>query len=186
MTNVYFVRHATPNYGNHDDLTRELTAQGLKDRERVTSFLLDKEIDAVFSSPYRRSIDTVKQFADAVNLQIKLIDDFRERKIDSAWIDNFDSFCKKQWENFDFKLQGGESLGEVQKRNINALNRVLQTHANQNIVIGSHGTALSTIINYYDPSFGCEEFYRIKDLMPFIVKFVFDKDKCIGIEKYEI
>ena len=38
MTNVYFVRHATPNYDNHDDLARELTAQGLKDRKQVTSF----------------------------------------------------------------------------------------------------------------------------------------------------
>ena len=25
MTTVYFVRHAQPNYENHDDLTRELT-----------------------------------------------------------------------------------------------------------------------------------------------------------------
>lgn len=28
MTNVYFVRHAQPNYENHDDLTRELTEKG--------------------------------------------------------------------------------------------------------------------------------------------------------------
>lgn len=186
MTNVYFVRHATPNYGNHDDLTRELTAQGLKDRELVTSFLLNKEIGVVFSSPYKRAIDTIKQFADIRQMEINLVEDFRERKIGNAWIGNFDSFCKKQWEDFNFKHQGGESLGEVQKRNIYALNRILQTYADKNIVIGSHGTALSTIINYYDPSFGCEEFYRIKDLMPFIVKFAFDKKRCIKIEKYKI
>ena len=29
MTTIYFVRHAQPNYENHDDLSRELTRQGL-------------------------------------------------------------------------------------------------------------------------------------------------------------
>ena len=31
MTNIYFVRHAEPNYSNHDDLTRELSTKGLQD-----------------------------------------------------------------------------------------------------------------------------------------------------------
>lgn len=44
MTNVYFVRHAQPNYENHDDLTRELTENGLQDRKLVTEFLRDKEV----------------------------------------------------------------------------------------------------------------------------------------------
>ena len=30
MTNIYFVRHAQPNYENHDDLTRELTEKGMR------------------------------------------------------------------------------------------------------------------------------------------------------------
>lgn len=44
MTNVYFVRHAQPNYENHDDLPRELTEKGLQDRKLVTEFLRDKEV----------------------------------------------------------------------------------------------------------------------------------------------
>ena len=35
MTTVYFVRHAQPNYENHDDLTRELTEKGLQDRMKI-------------------------------------------------------------------------------------------------------------------------------------------------------
>lgn len=186
MTLVYFVRHAEPNFRNHDDLTRELTQKGLKDREKVTSFFKDKEIDAVFSSPCKRSIDTVKQFADSVNLHIATVDDFRERKIGNEWIDDFDGYCKNQWKDFGYKLKDGESLAEVQNRNIDALNRLLRTHSDKNIVIGSHGTALSTVINYYDPTFGCAEFNELKDLMPFIVKFAFDKDKCVEISKYKI
>ena len=29
MTTVYFVRHAEPNYDNHDDMSRELSKKGL-------------------------------------------------------------------------------------------------------------------------------------------------------------
>lgn len=35
MTTVYFVRHAEPNYNNHDDELRELTEKGLEDRKLV-------------------------------------------------------------------------------------------------------------------------------------------------------
>ncbi len=186
MTNVYFVRHAAPNYGNHDDLTRELSAQGLKDRRLVTSFLQDKEIDAIFSSPYKRAVDTIKEFADSRHMEIQLVDDFRERKIESGWIEDFDGFCKKQWADFDFKLSDGESLREVQERNIRALFRILKTHRDKNIVIGSHGTALSTVIHYFAPTFGCGEFYQIKNLMPWIVRFSFEECRCSEMEKYNL
>ena len=39
MTTVYFVRHAQPNYENHDDLTRELTEKGLQDRMKIVEAL---------------------------------------------------------------------------------------------------------------------------------------------------
>ena len=61
-TTVYFVRHAEPNYENHDDISRELSDKGLRDRKRVTNFLADKKIDVVVSSPYKRAIDTVFGF----------------------------------------------------------------------------------------------------------------------------
>lgn len=186
LTNVYFVRHAAPNYNNHDDMTRELTKQGLRDRKLVTDFLSDKNINVALSSPYKRAVDTIKEFADIKKLQIQIIDDFRERKIDNEWIEDFNGFCKRQWENFDFKLSDGESLKEVQNRNISALNNVLEIHRGKNIVIGSHGTALSTVINYFDISFGYDEFNEIKKLMPWIVEFVFEGNRCLKIQKYNL
>ena len=186
MTTVYFVRHAEPNYNNHDDRERELTEKGLQDRTLVTKFLEDKGVDVVLSSPYKRSVDTILDFARKNSLEISYVDNFRERKIDSVWIEDFAGFSKKQWEDFDFKLADGESLGEVQKRNIQALNHVLKEYADKTIVVGSHGTALSTIINYYDTSFGYEDFEKIRTLMPWIVKFTFQDTECVGIEQYNL
>lgn len=185
MTNVYFVRHAQPNYENHDDLTRELTEKGLRDRTLVTDFLRDKNISAVFSSPFKRSVDTVKEFADEAGLSVTIVEDFRERRVDSGWIEDFTAFARQQWADFSYKLSDGECLGEVQVRNIAALRAVLRSCEGKNVVIGSHGTALSTIVNYYDPSFGYEDFDAIRGLMPWIVRFSFEGEQFAGIEKID-
>lgn len=186
MTIIYFIRHAEPNYNNHNDALRELTQKGLKDRELVTQFLDDKNIDVVLSSPYKRSIDTIKPFAKKYNLEIEVIDDFRERKVDSLWIEDFTGFCMKQWNDFSYKLSDGETLGEVQDRNMIALMKVIEKHSDKNIVIGSHGTAMSTIINYFDNTFEYADFEKIKGLMPWIVKLVFDKESLEQIEMINI
>lgn len=187
MTRVYFVRHAEPNYENHDDMLRELSPRGMVDRKLVTVFLSDKKIDVVLSSPFKRAVDTVADFAEKNKLTIETIDDFRERRVDSCWIEDFAAFSKRQWSDFNYKLSDGECLNEVQARNITALNIVLETYQGKNIVIGSHGTALSTIINYYASSFGYEDFEKIRFVMPWIVEFVFDTDKkCVEINKYNL
>lgn len=187
MTKVYFVRHAEPNYNNHNDALRELSSKGMEDRKLVTKFLVDKHIDVVLSSPYKRAIDTVKDFADSYGKEIDIIYDFRERKVASGWIEDFTLFTKMQWNDFTYKLSDGECLQEVQTRNMSALQQVLKRYEGKNIVVGSHGTALSTIINYYDHSFGYNDFERIKNVMPWIVEFVFDEDtKCIMIKEHDL
>ena len=187
MTKVFFVRHAEPNYDNHDDRIRELSPRGVEDRKKVTAFFADKNIDIVISSPFKRAVDTVQDFADKNGLTVEIVEDFRERKVDSGWIEDFASFSKKQWSNFSFKLSDGECLREVQDRNIAALDNVLKKYPGKNIVVGSHGTALSTIINYYDKSFGYDDFENIRFLMPWIVEFSFDElGNCTDIKRHSL
>ncbi|MGC6177625.1 histidine phosphatase family protein [Lacrimispora sp. 38-1] len=186
MTTIYFIRHAEPDYTNHSDAERQLTQKGIEDSELVTSYLRDRDIDVVFSSPYKRAVDTVRHFADSYHYPIVLVDEFRERKIDSCWIEDYTKFCKMQWENFDYKLTDGESLREVQTRNLEVLIDILKKYKDKSVVIGSHGTALSTVIHYYDPTFDFAQFQQIRYLMPWIVKFTFDDEKLMGIEKIEI
>lgn len=116
MTKVYFVRHAQPDLSVQDDLLRPLTEKGIADSKKVTEFLLDKGITKIFSSPYKRAYDTVKDFAAKSNLNINIIEDLRERKIDDVWIEDFNTFAREQWNDFDYRLERGESLNEVQKK----------------------------------------------------------------------
>ena len=186
ITNIYFVRHAEPDYSVHEDSSRPLTNKGRDDALKVASYLNNKNIEIGLSSPYKRAIDTIKPFFDTNKMSIELVDDFRERKVDNCWIEDFQEFSQRQWENFKYKLSDGECLYEVQQRNIKALEAVLKRYSGKKIVVGTHGTALSTIINYYDPSYGYKDFNEIRSLMPWIVKFTFDEMRCIKIEKIDI
>ena len=51
-------------------------------------------------------------------------------------------------------------------------------------MIGTHGTALSSILNYYNSKFGCDDFLRIIDWMPYIIELQFDKTALIYLKEH--
>ena len=61
-----------------------------------------------------------------------------------------------------------------------ALTEILETNRDKTIVIGTHGTALSAILNYYDPSYDCGSFLRIIDWMPYVVELDFEGTALLG------
>ena len=104
MTTIYFIRHAEADDSDRDGQNRPLTKKGMKDRVLVTEYLQDKSIDAIISSPSKRALDTISDFADRNRIGIEIIEDFRERKSDSDWMRDTDfwPFIERQWA--DFKL----------------------------------------------------------------------------------
>ncbi len=172
MTTVYFVRHAQPEHDHIDDRTRPLTEEGIADSKIVLETLKDKEIDAFYCSPYKRSISTIQEVAEYYEMDIQIDERLRERK--KGVNGNSHGMFQKRWADLEYHEEGGESVGMVQRRNIEALKEILATNDGKNIVIGTHGTALSSIMNYYIPEFGCDDFLRIIDWMPYIVEMDFE------------
>lgn len=179
MTKVYFVRHAQTDYAHEDDRTRPLTAEGKADRALVLETLRDKEIDIFYCSPYLRSMDTIKETAEYYGMEIHTDERLREREKGIGG--NAHGLFKKRWDNHDFCEEGGETIAMAQKRNIEALKEILENNKDRKIVIGTHGTALSTIFNYYNPEFGCDDFLRIIDWMPYIVEMDFEGQELVKI-----
>ncbi|MDO5520802.1 MAG: histidine phosphatase family protein [bacterium] len=178
---MYFVRHAEPVHGWADNRTRPLTKEGEKDAMKVMEVLHEVPFDYAISSPYRRSMDTIMECAVDHGLTIEIDERFRER--DKGIDGNVYGMFQKRWADFDFHEEGGESLAMVQKRNMDGLKRLLWSHNTETILFGTHGTALSTILNYYDPSFNCDSFLRMIDYMPYIIKMTFHGTACIGKEE---
>ena len=182
MTKVYFVRHAQPEHAWEDDRTRPLTEEGKRDSGVVLEFLKDKEIDVFYCSPYKRSMDTIAEAADFFGKEI--ITDERLREREKGINGNNHGMFQKRWENHSYHEEGGESIQMVQGRNISALKEILSNNQEKNIVIGTHGTALSSILNYYNSDFGCGDFLRIIDWMPYIIELDFEKNEFRGLQEH--
>ncbi len=178
MTKIYFVRHAQPEHAWEDDRTRPLTGEGKRDSNIVFEFLKDKHIDAFYSSPYKRSMDTIADSADFFGKDITTDEDLRERE--KGENGNNHGMFQKRWDNHNYHEEGGESIAMVQKRNIRVLTEILRDNIDKEVVVGTHGTALSTILNFYDKSFGCDDFLRIIDWMPYVIELDFEGDKLVG------
>lgn len=182
MTELYFVRHAQPDYRHGTNATFVLSDEGMNDRLEAAKILSPISFDCAVSSPYRRSLLTIEPIVKSKNLQLTTDIRLRERDNQGGGSNTHEMF-RKRWADFSFHEKGGECLDSVQKRNIAALFDILKTHRDKTVLIGTHGTALATIINYYDPSFLCEGFLRIIDYMPYIIRFTFDGEKYIGREE---
>lgn len=178
MTTVYFVRHAQPKHEWKEDRTRPLTEEGKKDSAIVLEFLKDKEIDMFYCSPYKRSIDTIEEAATFFGK--KIITDERLREREKGPDGNNHGMFQKRWNDHEYHEDGGESISMVQKRNMEALNDILSDNPGKKIVVGTHGTALSSILNFYDADFECEDFLRIIDWMPYIIELDFEGNKLVG------
>ena len=171
VTVIYFVRHAEPNHSWEDDRSRPLSKDGEKDAEGIIEFFKEKRIDALISSPYKRSHTTILPTANYFRKEIELDERLKERKAGKD--SNNHELFHRRWENKNFAEEGGESISSVQARNICVLEDVLKNMKGKTIIIGTHGTALSSIINYYQPQFCCKDFLRIINYMPYIIRMNF-------------
>ena len=96
LTTVIFVRHAQSLHPYSDERTRPLTKQGIKDRHIVEETLKGRDINAFFSSPYKRSVDTIRPAAELFGMDIKTDERFRERENGV----NEPGLVEKRWADF--------------------------------------------------------------------------------------
>lgn len=171
MTNFYFVRHAHSTY-TPDELNRPLSEKGYIDATRVTKLLKTEEIDIVVSSPYKRAVQTVGGIAEYINIDVEIIDGFKERTLTTVPAKDFTLAITKVWEDYNFSWEGGESNFMAQKRGVETTYNLLEKHKDKNVVIGTHGNIMVLIMNYFDKQYDFS-FWQNLD-MPDIYKLTFD------------
>jgi 2,3-bisphosphoglycerate-dependent phosphoglycerate mutase len=179
MTTLFFVRHSLSDFTHKNNATRPLTTLGVEKLPELVLFFSDELIDAIYSSPYQRTMETVRPIA--IDKDLEIIEKYSLRERENPWVEDFETFKEKQWNNFNFKLDDGESLFEVQKRNVETIKDILSKHQNEKVIVGTHGTAFSTIMNYYT-DFGMEDFDELKEVMPFVMKVEFKDGVYVSSE----
>ncbi|MCR9242814.1 MAG: histidine phosphatase family protein [Rhodobiaceae bacterium] len=151
-TRLFLIRHAVA--APHPDIAEPdwpLTDAG-RAQARDLAMLLGKEpIDAIWSSPYRRSVDTVAPLSDHLSRNVREHAGLRERCWSDAWLDSFLPHLERSFKEPDFKLPGGESAREALYRFEAALIEIAVVADGATIVIGTHGNVLSLFLRSLDP-----------------------------------
>jgi 2,3-bisphosphoglycerate-dependent phosphoglycerate mutase len=150
LSTIYLVRHAHAEWT--PDKNHPLSARGSEDAVRVANILYEYPIRAIFSSPARRACQTITPLAEWLGLSILMEPDLKERRLGDEVFENFFKAVEVTWQNPSFAHPGGESSVIAQKRGSTVLQRLLERHPTEHIVLSTHGNLMALILQIFDPS----------------------------------
>lgn len=174
-TVLYFVRHAESRYVEGQERERGLTEQGHQDARTVASLLHEEQIQLFYSSPYRRAVDTIQILADRSGGMVVTEEDLRERQLSSSDVkhESFHESKERLYRDPTYAFPGGESGEQARSRAVAVIDRILDKHRSQKVVIGTHGDIMTLILQHYDSSYGYD--FWESTSMPDIYKLEFNK-----------
>lgn len=125
----------------------DLDEEGRRQAEAVAASLSSFDIDAVVSSDLSRAVHTAEPIAQRHELEVVQDPSFRE--VDQGeWTGLTTDEIRRRWPDLWGPARhysarpGGESPGQVRRRMLQGVARVIRTHPGQTVVIVSHGAAI--------------------------------------------
>ena len=128
----------------------ELSVEGHDQSARLANYLATESIDAIYSSPMKRAVQTAEPLAQTTGLPISIVDDVAEYdRLSNEYIpiEELRAANDERWQ----KLLTGEwqsdsdTLESFRNRVISSLEQLISQHASQRIVVTCHGG----VINQY-------------------------------------
>jgi len=184
-TKILLIRHAESIYVNGQELGRPLSEKGMLDANQLAFKLKDSNIDFLYSSDYKRAVQTVEPLAKTLGLEVQTSECLRERKLKANYInleyDDFIEAVRLSFDDVNYALEGGESVSDAHSRVIPFIENLLNIHHGKTIAIGSHGNIMTMILKYYDPSYGFDFWSKLK--MPDVYLLVFNEKRLKHVER---
>jgi probable phosphoglycerate mutase len=158
VTSIYLVRHGQTAW-NREEIFRgrtdvPLDETGLKQAELAGEYLKEVKIDAIYSSPLSRALETAEKIARFHNLKVQPLEGIIDMSFGN-WeghahqeIKKNDSETYRRWreEPHLVRLPGGESLDDVRVRSMAALEEVIRKHPGKALIIVSHRVVNKVLI----------------------------------------
>jgi broad specificity phosphatase PhoE/ribonuclease HI len=161
-TTVVLVRHGVTPHTVEKRFSGGLAGAnpGLSDEGRaqiraVAEWLapLADRVDAVVASPVRRTLESAQILAETLGRPVEVEPGFAEMEFGRWDGMTFAEVAEKHRPDLDAWLgsvdaapEGGESFRVVQKRVLDGLERLLETHAGKTVVVVSHVTPIKTLV----------------------------------------
>jgi len=152
---VLLVRHAESvpvgTEGMADD-DRPLSDAGRIAADELAAELEAYAVNAIYSSPYPRALETVAPIARGRGMEIQLLADLRERRLSPQPMDDWRTALERAWTDVDFAPPGGETGRDAQRRAVAILDLLRSRHPDGGrLVLGSHGNLISLILQALEP-----------------------------------
>ncbi len=158
MIKIYVARHGETPW-NAENRIQGRSDPGLSARGRAHSLeLLERfkhqPISTIYTSTLKRSFDTARPLADFLNLPIHKQPELDEIFL-GIWegkiLTDVDQLGRKEWEEFmanrfTYRKHGGENYNDVVTRLKPFVERILRTHAGEEILIVGHRAANRMLI----------------------------------------
>jgi probable phosphoglycerate mutase len=158
-TRLYLVRHAQSegNRGEYEgpDDDPPLSAVGHEQAGRLARRFTRRSVDAVYSSPLRRALETARAIADQAGLQVRILEGLREVDLGGAQRE-FDAYTEEQalalreqigrqptWDSFP----GSEGSAAARRRIAAALDGIVEERPGQRTVVVAHAAVIQTYVS---------------------------------------
>lgn len=152
MKTIYLVRHAK---AEGQPPGAPLTDIGKKQAMALIDFFKNKPIDRIYSSPFKRAVDTIKPLAELKKLDIHIDKRLGERVLSSKKFPDWQEKLKQSFTDFELVFEGGESHSSGMERAVSILEEALDS-VDDHIVLVSHGNLTALLLRYFNESFGYE------------------------------
>ena len=154
-TIVYLIRHSV-RFNNKEMIESYKTTQNalLKNEKIVLSVTGEKraeilsneeelqDIDVVYTSNCVRTLQTAKYLLEKQNLKANIDERFDERRVGIPNDGEVTDWYVRQYEDENFKTEGGESQAEVRERVNEAFQEVVSQNKGKRIAIFAHDYAI--------------------------------------------
>lgn len=171
-TLVLLIRHAE---SRPEKTTPEpdwpLSETGRRQARELITILAPQRIDSLYSSPFRRAVDTLRPFADAHSLSIEIEHDLRERRLVPGFREDIPDLIRQAWRDLSFALPDCESGLACRRRVRDCIDRLARENAGRTIAVASHGNAIGLYLSSLDPLFGYDDWANMRNPDVFRVRY---------------
>lgn len=157
--NIYIIRHCKAE-GQAPDAP--LTEEGFIQAKELAESLSDLKVDRIISSPFVRAIQTIKPFTENKDIDIEVDSRLAERILSTTFLTDWMEKLEETFDDMDLKFEGGESSNEAVKRIVEVVDEIVVS-GSENTVMVAHGGIISLLLNFYDKSFGFEQWMGLRN-----------------------
>jgi broad specificity phosphatase PhoE len=155
VTTIFLARHgesdwnAANRFQGHSD--RPLTDLGRRQAEALADAVTGANVEAIYSSPLMRALETARIVAARTGLEVMEDDDLREvdtggwsglsrEEVQQRFPEGFE-----RWISGGAGWEDGESYEDMAERTLDAVGRIAEAHPGGRVLVVSHGGPIRAI-----------------------------------------